>query len=172
METSQAKEQPKKKSLYNITAEQMAMMQEIEQMDGEVTPEMEEALTLNTQELEMKSIAYLAVIKKTESFNKDIDEEIKRLQTLKKRGVTLIDRLKGSLLTYVKLNGVFETKFNKFGTRKSTTVIITDSEVIPHKFRTKKVTVTPDKTAIKEALKSGKKVKGAELQENQLLKIN
>lgn len=38
-----------------------------------------------------------------------------------------------------------------------------DEELLPKKYFNKKITVAPDKTTLKELLKSGKKIKGAEL---------
>ena len=73
-----------KQSLYNIIEEQKYTLQEIELMEGELTPELEEQLTINAQQLESKSIAYLEVVKSKESFNTLITDEIKRLQAMKK----------------------------------------------------------------------------------------
>lgn len=55
--------------------------------------------------------------------------------------------------------------------RKSEKVEILDMEKIPKKYLTKKVTVTPDKNAIKEILKDGKKVNGCCLIQNQNIQI-
>ena len=47
------------------------------------------------------------------------------------------------------------------GWRKSEETVIEDEDSIPLKFKNKKVIYTPDKTAIKAVIISGKKVKGA-----------
>ena len=162
----------KSKSLYEITEKQLMLTNEIEKMDGELTPEMEEMLSINEKDLEVKSIAYLSLIKKNKSFNKDIEEEIKRLQSLKSKGVNLINRLENSLLSYIKINGSFKTKFNNFGTRKSTSVKITDEDQIPKFYFVSKTTSSPDKKKIKEALKEGLEIEGVQLSDNLNLKIN
>lgn len=165
-------QETRSKSLYNITLEQQILMHEIELMDGELTPELEESLIINKKDLEKKSIAYLAVIKEKEANNTLIDSEIKRLQGLKKRNNNILDRLKYNLLNYVKLNGAFEICFNKFGTRKSTTIEITDLDLLSNDYKTIKTTETADKKAIKDAIKNGVEVSGAIVSENLNLKIN
>ena len=55
--------------------------------------------------------------------------------------------------------------------RKSEAVEILDESKIPKKFIRKKIETAPDKTAIKEAIKNGLKVRGAELVENQNISI-
>ena len=58
-----------KQSLYNIIEEQKYTLQEIELMEGELTPELEEQLIINAHQLESKSIAYLEVIKTKDAYN-------------------------------------------------------------------------------------------------------
>jgi len=64
----------------------------------------------------------------------------------------------------------FETARVRITFRKSTATEV-DSEVIAKKWCVKKVTFTPDKTAIKAALLAGQKIKGAQLVENQNIQI-
>ena len=161
-----------KESLYNIIEEQKYTLQEIELMEGELTPELEEQLIINAHQLQSKSIAYLEVIKTKDAYNVMLKEEIKRLQTMVKRNDNLTTRLKDNLLVAVKTFGAFEVAFNKFGTRKSETVEVEDVNSLPSEFKTIKVTEAADKIAIKKALKSGEKIKGCYLQEHQNLKIN
>jgi hypothetical protein len=161
-----------KQSLYNIIEEQKYTLQEIELMEGELTPELEEQLIINAHQLESKSIAYLEVIKTKEAYNVMLKEEIKRLQEMVKRNDNLTDRLKDNLLIAVKTFGDFEVGFNKFGTRKSETVEVEDVNQLPKEYKTIKVTEAADKIAIKKALKSGLEIEGCYIQENQNLKIN
>ena len=161
-----------KKSLYNITIDQQILMHEVELMDGELTPEAEEQLIINKSELEHKSIAYLAVIREKEASNTLIDNEIKRLQALKKRNTNILTRLEYNLLNAVKSFGTFEVGFNKFGTRKSSTLEITDLALIDEDYVNTKVTFAADKKAIKEAIKNGEVIEGAYIKENLNLKIN
>src|SRR5690606_25400940 len=102
--------------------EQRYTLAEIEDMAGELTPELEERLIISAHQLESKSIAYLEVIKDREAYVNNAKEEIKRLQSIVKVNENLVDRLKDNLLMAVKTFGSFEVGFMKFGTRKSTSV--------------------------------------------------
>ena len=161
-----------KNSLYKIEKEYLTLMQEVELMEGEITEEMETQLAINESQLKGKSIAYLSIIKQKETFNGVIDEEIKRLQALKKRNNTILDRLNNSLLNAVKLFGNFESGLHKFSTRKSTTLKVEDVNALPKEYKVIKVTEQADKMKIKQVLKMGETVKGCELVENINLKIN
>ena len=50
-------------NLYEITSEQKALINKIELLEGEITEEIENALIINENQLQSKSIAYLSVIK-------------------------------------------------------------------------------------------------------------
>lgn len=162
-----------KQSLYNIIEEQRYTLAEIEDMAGELTPELEERLIINAHQLESKSIAYLEVIKDREAYVNSAKEEIKRLQSIVKVNENLVDRLKSSLLIAVKTFGNFEVGFTKFGTRKSTSVEVQDDMVnsLPKEYKTVKVTETANKTAIKKALEDGIKINGAKLVHNDNLSV-
>jgi len=165
----------REKSLYDINASQRELMYQIELMDGELTPEMEEELLITESQLKQKSIAYLEVIKAKEGFNGNIDTEIKRLQALKKRNNNIVTRLKDNLLNAVKTFGVYEIGMQKFGTRRSESVEIdTDANInlFPEEFKTVKITESANKTALKKALKSGIEIEGVTLKVNENLKIN
>ena len=82
MKTSE-KTTPENKSLFNIKNDYLVLMSEIEEAEGELTPEQITALQINEKELNKKSIAYLEVIKQKEAFNLIVDNEIKRLKAIK-----------------------------------------------------------------------------------------
>ena len=159
-------------NLYEITAEQKALINKIELLEGEITEEIENALIINENQLQIKSIAYLAVIKNKENFNSLVDEEIKRLQAIKKTNTNLVNRLKDNLLNAINLFGDFQVGTNKFGIRKSSTLEVEDTNSLPEKYKVIKVSETADKMALKSALKNGEEIKGVYLQEHKNLKIN
>ena len=159
-------------TLYKIETDYTELITKIELAEGEITPEIEELLTINEKQLQSKSIAYLSVIKNKEAFITQIDEEIKRLQALKRKNDNIVCYLKGRLLNAVKVFGNFEVGLTKFGTRKSEAVIVDDVNSLPKEFKTIKVTEQPNKRAIKEAIKNGQDIKGCKIQENLNLKIN
>lgn len=158
-------------TLYEITSEQRLLISEVEQMEGELTTETEQALVINKQELEHKSMAYLSVISNKEGFNTLIDVEIKRLQQLKRVNGNVVTRLKETLLQAVKAFGDFTVGTHSFGTRKSSRIEVENVNHLPNEFIVRKVTESADKTALKKALQSGRHIGGVELIEIQNLKI-
>jgi len=162
------------KSLYNITIDQKILINEIEEMEGEITTEMEERLVITKSEIQQKTIAYLEVISSKESFNSLIDNEIKRLQGMKKQNNSIVDRLKDNLLLAVKTFGKYQIGTQKLGTRNSSSVQVDPDKVnsLPKEYKTIKVTEAPDKKALKDALKRGEEIDGVQLLENLNLKIN
>ena len=161
-----------KKSLYHIENEYLTIISQVEELDGELTPELEEQLTINEKELQSKSIAYLEFIGSKEALNVRVNDEIKRLQAVKKSNDTLVKNLKNRLLDAVKLYGDFEVGLTKFGTRKSSSVSVDDVNSLPKELKVIKVTEQADKKAIKEALQAGESIEGCEIVENLNLKIN
>ena len=87
-------------SLYKINEKMLSLLSDIEANEGELTDEVLEQLEINNEELYEKSVNYLAVIKNRESLNTQIDDEVKRLQAMKKANNNLVSRLKNSLLNY------------------------------------------------------------------------
>ena len=151
----------------------LSLLSVIEANEGELTDEVLEQLEINNEELYEKSVNYLAVIKNRESLNNQIDDEVRRLQAMKKANNNLISRLKNSLLNAVNIFGEFETGLIKFGIRKSTTVevngIVND---LPKEYKTVKVTEQPNKAEIKKSLQRGEQIEGCALVTNYNLKIN
>jgi len=158
-------------TLYDIKQEYLELINQVEEMDGEITPEIEEQLTINQNELQNKAIAYHSVILSKDAFNMQIDSEIKRLQALKKRNNSLIDNLKDRLVGAIQMFGEFTVGTNTFGLRKSEKVEVDDVNQLPKEYKTIKVTEQADKIAIKKALKEGKQIENAYIVEQYNLKI-
>ncbi len=159
-------------SLYNITINYSELLNEIEQAEGVLSDEQITALEITEKQLQSKSIAYLEVIKTKEARNTLIDNEIKRLQAMKKTNNNITTRLKDNLLNAVKMFGAFEVGLNKFGTRKSQAVQVEDVNSLPQEFKTIKITESANKKKLKDAIKRGESIKGVELVDNLSLKIN
>ena len=83
-----------------------------------------------------------------------IDEKIKYLQSLKKSVTSQVDRLHGYLL-YATNNKGLVTKNISVKVKKSERVIIDNETLVPEEFIKTKIETSPDKTAIKKAIKDG-----------------
>jgi len=160
-----------KKTIAEITGEALEIYSNVELMDGELTPEMEEALKINEGEIQSKSIAYKEVIGNQKSYISRIDEELKRLQALKKASNRLVDNLEYNLLQAVKVYGDIEIGLTTITTRKSESITVEDINTLPAKYKTVKVTEIADKKALKEAIKRGEVIEGVELVKNENLRI-
>lgn len=161
------------KSLYKLTEDALAIRDAIIQNEGELTPELEEALIINQQDLEQKSANYALVIKDIASQEQIIDEAIKELQERKskrqKTRIALMERIGDAMQEY----GVtkVETPLVTLSFRKSTTVDIENEELIDEEYIVSKLVRRPDKTLIKKAIKEGKDVQGVVFTEHQNLQI-
>lgn len=150
------------KSLFHISANYAELMTSIEENEGVLSEEQNEALEINEAELQEKAGNYIEFIGDRAAFIGRIDDEIKRLQALKKVNNNLVDRLKNSLLNAVNLFGAFEVGLHKIGTRKSEVLVLDDDFITPDQF--KKIKVDTDKAAIKAAIKAGSTIEGAQIQ--------
>jgi hypothetical protein len=158
-------------TLYKIETDYLDLINKIQDQEGELTDEQAEMLVINQHQLESKSLAYQEVISQKTAFVGRIDEEIKRLQAIKKREEKTVERLKDSLLTAVFIFGEFKSGLFSFGTRKSSSVEVDDVNALPQEFKVVKVTEQADKIKIKEALQSGQEIEGCRIIENHSLKI-
>jgi hypothetical protein len=155
-----------KNTLYQIKESYLSLMDEIEASEGILSEDQESALKINKSELDSKSIAYLEVIKSSKAFISTIDEEIKRLEALKKRNKSLISRLENSLIGAIELFGEFTVGTLTFGRRKSESVQVDDVNSLPDEFKNVKVTETAKKADLKAAINSGKEIDGVHIQTN------
>lgn len=152
-------------NLYNIEKQYLDLAEQIIEAGGEVTPELEQALAINKESLEIKAVKYGYVKKDMENEIKSIDDEIKRLQALKSSRVNAIARFEDAVSNAMKLYEMKEIKMQnlKIWFKASEAVKIEDESLIPAKYKVKKVEYTISKKAILADLKAKKKVKGASL---------
>ena len=72
------------KSIFDIDRELLDIFEELEENGGELTPEIEEKLQLNSQEITRKVKSYIAYINKLKADEAAIKSEQDRLTALKK----------------------------------------------------------------------------------------
>ena len=153
--------------LYEITELQKELEKE---EDAEIKRDLQELIAV---ELNNKSNNIVYAIKNLEGNNAAIDAEIERLQALKKRNSSNIEKVKSNILWFMQQNNVetIKTDLATFSKRRSESTDIENIELIPQEFITIKQTFTPDKTAIKKAIKEGREVAGAKVITNYSLQI-
>jgi hypothetical protein len=141
--------------------------------EGEITAELETSLVINQEELQQKAINYAYVIKTVEYDISAIDEELRRLQAVKKAKNNVIDRMKESVVNAMGIYGMekISSPTMNLSLRRSESVEVDLTEALPDDFKITKTTVTPDKVAIKQAIKQGENITGATLKVNYSLQI-
>ena len=162
-----------KLSLYTIEQNYLTLVENLIDNGGELTPELETALTINKEQLEQKGINYAFIIKEIR------DRKLARknyLDKLKKDN-DIDDKIENELINRLSLAmqlfevEKIETPLIKLSFRNSESVEITNESQLDACFIVTKTVSSPDKKAIKEAIKQGENVQGAVLVTNQNLQI-
>ena len=161
-------------TLYEINADMReaidAMLIEAAENNGEVSQETADRISELKMAREDKLEAIGCYIKNTDAEREAIDAEIKKLQQRKNSLKNKSDGLKWYVARM--LNGEkWECPKVSFSFIKSTKVQVADETKLARKYFRKKITFEIDKDAIKQAIKSGKKVRYASLVETKNLQI-
>jgi ribosomal protein S8 len=160
-----------KLTLYTITSEQLRINELLEESGGELTPEIEEALILNEENFLTKSEGYIESIARYKALAEAADVRIKEMQRIKKTAENIEKRLKERLQHAMVVMGhdKVDVGLRKLSLRSSTAVSITNEVAIPAEYIIVETKV--DKMKIKEALKNGVVIDGAELVTNKSIQI-
>jgi seryl-tRNA synthetase len=157
------------KNLFKIDADIFEIYSQIEDNSGEITPELEELLHISESERTTKSEGYVHVIRQLKAKAEFIRTEAKRLTEIARQYESSAEKLSDRLLESVISLGNIKTDFVSISTRKTKSISITDESLLASEFM--RVKTEPNKTAIKEALDSGRRVAGALMVENYSLNI-
>jgi len=165
------------KPLYEIQQEYQAILDDFDNLfvNGEPTQEeidaMNERLSINAQEFEAKAEAYAAVIAQKKSRAEFLEKEAKKLKTMADSELNQAERLRARIEWAMKEQGLDKVELPHFKLRfsKSESVKIVDQSLLPAEFVRTKTVNEPNKTAIKEAIKAGNVVAGAEIETKQSL---
>ena len=156
-------------TLYEMTqqAQELYELLQSEEIDEQVFLDTLEAI--GTEE---KIEGYCQVIKELQADFDKYKAETDRLTARMKTAKNGIDRLKNSLLTFLKVSGQSKVKVGTFavsiGTSKQINIL--DEALIPTEYKTPQPDKI-DKTAIKKAIESGLDVAGAEIIINEGVRI-
>lgn len=160
------------KSLYPILQEHLNLLHAIEDADGEITPEVEAALQVNQENLQIQAISIAQLIKVLDYNQEILKAEMDRLYELKKKAERTREYFKHSLAGAMQLLGIerVECPVMKISLRSSQAVEITQEKIIPPHYFDQPAPVV-SKKRISEALKDGVVVPGAELVKRKHLQI-
>ena len=149
-------------SLYELTGQFLAIYQM--DIDDETKTDTLEAIDWQEQ-FEQKAEGYAHVIKNLEADVAMYKAEEDSFKAKKQAAQKKLDYVKDNIMTAMNVTGQTEVKSGALIIKvtKNPESVKVNEDDLPKKNFTKKVTLAPDKKTLKELLKSGKKVKGAEL---------
>ena len=165
--------------LYEITSE-MRVLDElflscIDEETGEVKDDgvidiLEQELQI---QLQTKGAGIIKSFKNSEAMLNGVDEEIKRLQALKKSISNQINSRKEYIVRNMEMMGItkIETELGNLSLRKSKSVNIYDESLIDKKFIEIETKEKISKTEIKKAIEAGENIQGANIVEKNSLNI-
>ena len=164
-------------SLYEINMKYEEILTrlftEVDEETGEVNPEILSELEQMQEERTEKLEAIGCFIKNLESEAKAIKAEIDNLKERMEAKTNKAERLREYLTKDILAHDEkkVETARISMSFRSSEQVSILDETKIPKEYLTEKITISPDKTAIKKAIKDGQTVEGCEIVKKQNLQI-
>lgn len=158
--------------LHEIPAALAGMLDliQVDEETGEIEPATLESVQIASEE---KIIATAMYIRRLDALNEATRETIQDLQERVRADSKRIEAFKWLMTKAMDSLQYTEVKSPEVTLRfrKSSSVEITDSEALPEQFLRTKTVVEPDKTAIKNALKAGETILGAQLVESRNLQI-
>lgn len=152
--------------LYELRTEYEEAIANIENYineDGEISAEYTELLNGIEDNIKDKAESVAEFIKRLLADKEQYKAEIKRLQALEKKTDKQIEFYKTYLTSALQTANIDKVEGIKatISFRQSERVEISEDAVIPKKYQV--VSFTPNKTAIKNAILQGKKIKGVEI---------
>ena len=159
------------KSLYHITSEQLKINELLEELEGELSPELEEALMINEDNFLAKSEGYIESIAYFKAKAEAAKVRIEEMQRIKRVSENAEKRLKERMQWAMETLGrdKMEVGLHKISLRRTLAVNIISEAAVPNEYV--KVETSIDKVKLKEALKTGAIIPGAELKYNQSIQI-
>jgi len=128
-------------NIFEIKKEYLELTNIVLDQEGELSPEVEAALKINKEELEVKAQNYGYVVLKLESEIDAIDAEILRLSALKKSNERTINRMKNAVIDALVLFDIIEVKTPtlKISLRSSSAVEVTNEDEVASEFFVEKL---------------------------------
>ena len=158
--------------LYHIMKDHLRLVMQLEEFDGELSPELEKSMSLSERQLNETAISYAGVIRHYEDLETAIESEIKRLQELKKKAAKRGDLFKKEIekaMIQFRVDTI-SSPTTTLCFRSAKSVVIEDESMVPLEYFDPKPS-TISKTRIREDIQKGNKVPGAALVTNRHLQI-
>lgn len=153
-------------SLFQWDNEYLAVLKQVEEQDGVITDEQNALLNDMSRKLVESSDKYIGLMSLMNNAENQIDEWIEKWQKKKSALARERDRFKSAMVQHASALGVdsLPAEQGKVRIMESKSVVVSDASLLPQQFQRTKITVEPDKKAIKEAIESGQDVRGAAIE--------
>ncbi|URK67371.1 siphovirus Gp157 family protein [Streptococcus oralis] len=157
-------------SLYELTGQFLTIYQM--DIDDETKADTLEAIDWQEQ-FEQKAEGYAHVIKNLEADVAMYKAEEESFKAKKQAAQKKLDYVKDNIMAAMNVTGQTEVKSGAMTLKvqKNRESVQVDEDLLPKKYFAKKIELKPDKKTLKELLKAGKKIKGAELVRTEKLVI-
>jgi hypothetical protein len=158
--------------LFQISQDYMQLLGLIEEAEGEVTPEIDQQLQFTEHRLRTEASNVACLIKTIDYWTDSVEQEIKRLEEIRRKAIKGKELLKNRLSAAMQQFGIerLVDPYITMSFRKSEAVEVTDETMIPETYLEPQPSKI-DKLKIKDALKKGVAVPGAELVQRKNLQI-
>jgi DNA mismatch repair ATPase MutS len=162
-------------SLQKISERYTKALSDLSELEGMPQEVIDDTMSAIEGEFNEKAVGVSNFINLLDSDVKAIDDEIARLNARKKAIKNKSDNFRNYLLFNMQKSGInkIECPYFTISTVKGReSVIVDDVDQLPDDCVTTKLTVTPDKKAIKDQIKSGNEINGARIERgNDTLRI-
>ena len=160
-------------TLFEHGKKQRELVDQLEQNEGLLTPQLELEMKLSTEGVKGKVDAYFFTIEELKSRQEAWKQKKKDATWAVTFYENIIVSMKSRMEMFLKTIGEtkilgYESKFSLVKTKKI--VFISDESILPANYYKEVVTLTVDKELIHKDLSAGQLVPGAELLENHYLK--
>lgn len=165
-------------ALFDLGAEYNAIMAEIEDADGVLTPELEARHDEIVSRLAGSAANVAVALQMIERGEEDLDEWIAKLSRRKASLAKEAERWKSAAIANMigmrinRLEGMLNGVPVKLAVCESTSVNVYDESLLPEHMTSTKTVTTPDKRKIKAALESNEGVPGAALVTKTYLRVS
>lgn len=159
-------------NIFNLSAAKLEVLAQLE--DGTLTADQAfDTLEAIDEALEDKYDGYAGIDFSLKADEEALAAEIKRLTARKQAIANERKRLRENVLGSLEALDMKRIKTNKYTISKTvrTNFVITDESLLPDEFRERKLVETINKDAVKERLKDGEQIEGAEIQKATALQI-
>lgn len=158
-------------NLYEIDQQYKELQEIIQMNDGELPEDLEEQFDKVCEDRNTKITNIIRFMRNLQSDGNKIDEEVERLEKMSSAINNKFNRLRSYLASVIGENNKWKSPEGVISWRKADSVKIVDETLIPPAFIVTKEVKSVDKKLIKEAIKSGNNVPGAEIETNNHMQI-